>query len=233
MTDLVRFPRTPHLAWLGADRPRDDKVLAAAAARALLARDIVVEEKVDGANLGFSVDKHGALRAQSRGTYMPLHGGQGQWKPLERWCRSRTQALADALFPDLMLFGEWCYAVHSIHYTKLPDWFLAFDIYDRATNEFWSTDRRNTLAAQLGVALVPSIATGRFDLRDLQRFLGTSRLADAPAEGLYLRSEADGRLVARAKLVAPGFSQMIEEHWTRRALKANSLVTVRSASTSR
>jgi hypothetical protein len=124
-----------------------------------------------------------------------------------------------------MLFGVWCYAVHSIQYTRLPDWFLAFDVYDRARGEYWSTERRNVLAARLGVAVVPALGSGRFDVRGLRALLGTSRLTDGPAEGLYVRSEAGGRLVARAKLVRGEFVQAIDHHWSNRTLQTNALVS--------
>lgn len=114
MTAFFRFPRTPHLAWLGDGQPRDDKVLSPQEAQELLSHEVTVEEKVDGANLGFSVDEHGTLRAQTRGTYLSLEAPHGQWKPLKRWLAARASDLAEALFPDLMLFGEWCYAVHGI-----------------------------------------------------------------------------------------------------------------------
>lgn len=229
MTDFFRFPHTPHVAWLGAGRPRDDKVLAPDEASELLAGDVVVEEKVDGANLGFSVGDDGTLRAQNRGAYLDLdelgrtHGGQ--WKPLGRWLAPRRDALADALFPDHVLFGEWCYAVHSVRYTKLPDWFLAFDVYDRATGEFWSSDRRDELAARLDVSVVPALGRGRFDVAGLTRLLGHSHLSEGPAEGLYVRREVAGRLVARAKLVRAEFVQAIDVHWSKRNLETNQLAS--------
>jgi hypothetical protein len=223
MTDFFRFPHTPHLAWLGEGQPRDDKVLAPQDARALLAHEVVVEEKVDGANLGFSVDEHGVLRAQNRGTYLSLEGGHGQWKPLKRWVQPRVDALAEALFPDLMLFGEWCYALHSVPYTRLPDWFLTFDVYDRGAGEFWSVSRRDSLAAKLGLAVVPRLAAGRFDLPQLEALLGSSRLTGGPAEGLYVRRDAGERLIARAKLVRREFVQAIDEHWSKKALVPNVL----------
>ena len=111
---FFRFPHTPHIAWLGHERPRDDKVLRPDEVRDFLAHEVVVEEKVDGANLGFSLDEHGTLCAQNRGTYLSLDMGHGQWKALRRWLLPRAQQLAGALFPDLMLFGEWCYAIHSV-----------------------------------------------------------------------------------------------------------------------
>ena len=62
MTDFFRFPHTPHLAWLGEGTPRDDKVLSSHEAAALLAGEVVVEEKLDGANVGLSLDPDGGLR---------------------------------------------------------------------------------------------------------------------------------------------------------------------------
>ncbi len=77
----------------------------------LLSGEVVVEEKVDGANLGFSVGDAGALRAQNRGRYLDLTSLDGQWRPLRRWLSSRAHALSDALGPKLMRFGEWYYAL--------------------------------------------------------------------------------------------------------------------------
>lgn len=220
---FFRFPHTPHLAWLGAAPPRDDKVLDEVATRELLADEVVVEEKVDGANLGFSVDEEGTLRAQNRGSYLDPSDLTGQWKPLERWLAPRRFALADALTPDLMLFGEWCYAVHSVRYARLPDWFLVFDVYDRVAGQFWSVDRRDSLAHRLDLATVPSMGRGRFRLGELRALLGQSALTDGPPEGLYVRREQGGHLVQRAKLVRPEFAQAIEEHWSRRQLQPNQL----------
>ena len=223
MTDFFRFPHTPHLAWLGAGKPREDKVLDVAEAAALLAGDVVVEEKVDGANLGFSVDERGALRAQNRGKYLDLTALTGQWRPLRQWLGARHRSLAERLSPHIMLFGEWCYAVHSLRYSRLPDWFVGFDVYDRSTGVFWSVELRNALARELGVAVVPELGRGRFTLSALEALLGRSSLTEGPAEGLYVRREGGGRLRSRAKLVRPEFVQGIDEHWSKRPLEANQL----------
>lgn len=223
MSELFRFPHTPHLAWLGEGQPRDDKVLAPDEVDALLAHELVVEEKVDGANLGFSVDERGTLRAQNRGTYLERDHLPPQFKPLARWLTPREDDLATSLYPSLMLFGEWCYAVHSVQYERLPDWFLGFDVYDRDEGVFWSAERRDALLDELGIARIPHVASGRFDLAGLRQLLGPSRVGDGPAEGIYVRREAEGQLVARAKLVRPEFVQAIDEHWSRRALRTNAL----------
>jgi len=223
VTEYFRFPHTPHLAWLGSGKPRADKVLDPADMRELLSGDVIVEEKVDGANLGFSVDDSGTLRAQNRGQYLELEAASGQWKPTKHWLSTRRDALTEALGSGLILFGEWCYAVHSVRYTRLSDWFLAFDVYDREKASFWSVDHRNELARKLGLATVPGLGRGCFDLTGLQRLFSRSMLTDEPAEGLYVRREERGRTLQRAKLVRPAFVQSIEEHWSKRTIEANQL----------
>jgi hypothetical protein len=223
VTDFFRFPRTPHLTWLGAGEARDDKVLSVQEANELLSGEVLVEEKVDGANVGVSVSDTGVLRAQNRGAYLDRQTCHPQFKPLFRWLEAHQHDLAGVLGPDLILFGEWCYAVHSVRYTKLPDWFLAFDVYDRQRGEFWSSTRRNALTDPIGIARVPAIAQGRFSMADIVAMPGDSRVSTGPAEGVYIRREDSSRLLARAKLVRPEFVQQIDTHWSSRALQTNAL----------
>lgn len=220
---FFRFPHTPHLAWLGRAQPRDDKVLSPAEVAGILRDEVLVEEKVDGANVGISVDEEGELRAQNRGSYLEPTSAHPQFKLLFRWLARRRDVLTEALFPDLMLFGEWCWAVHSVRYTRLPDWFLAFDVYDRAQERFWSAARRDELVRSLGLELVPRLDEGHFSLTELRAMLGKSRLSDGPAEGLYVRRDEGDYLADRAKLVRPEFVQAIGDHWSRRAIESNQL----------
>lgn len=219
---FLRFPHTPHLFWLGADQPRGDKVLSPDAAARFLKGELVVEEKVDGTNVGFSV-LNGALVAQSRGEY--IRGStHPQFSPLWPWLAERQEALTQALGENLVLFGEWCYAVHSVKYDALPDWFLGFDVYDRTVGRFWSAIRRNELLRQIGILSVPELGRGHYDIRDLRVLLlgGSSRFGGA-MEGLYLRQEHDGWVHRRAKLVRAEFVQGIDKHWSKRPLERNHL----------
>jgi hypothetical protein len=80
---FFRFPHTPHLAWLGNGPVRDDKVFTAQEAEDFLAHAVAVEEKVDGANIGFSLDADGELQIQQRGDYLQAPYS-GQFNNLER-----------------------------------------------------------------------------------------------------------------------------------------------------
>ncbi len=226
MTDTFhKFPHTSHLLWLGEGTPREDKILSTDEARAFLNGAIVVEEKVDGANLGFSVGIDGRVRAQSRGNYLAPGRSHAQWNPLWPWLAQRENALVRTLGHKLMFFGEWTYALHTIPYTALPAWFLTFDIYEIATKRFWSVDRRNELAQNLGIYTVPEVFRGCRALNQVAGLVGASQLGAPRMEGVYLRREKDGYLLQRAKVVGAEFKQQIEEHWTRRALVANHLRT--------
>lgn len=219
---FVKFPRTPHLVWLGESTPRGDKLMQAAQAREWLRRAVSVEEKVDGANLGLSLGPDGRLRAQSRGHYLEPRT-EGQWKPLWRWLAQREERLAAALGHALIAFGEWCYAEHSVAYDALPDWFLLFDIYDRAERRFQSRVRRDRFARQAALHTVPLLACGTLSLPALRKLLGRSRLGAVPAEGAYLRWDEGDWLLARAKIVRPGWMMASDEHWSARVLKTNHL----------
>jgi ATP-dependent RNA circularization protein (DNA/RNA ligase family) len=225
MSGFFRFPHTPHLAWLGDGRPRGDKVLSPHAAAALLAGPVVVEEKVDGANLGFSVTPEGDLLCQNRGAYLTPDTSHRQFRPLWPWLAPRREALIDALWPNLILFGEWCVAVHSVHYDRLPDWFLGFDVYDREAEMFWDTGRRNVLFAELGLSSVPQVSSGATTLPQLLDVLGPSSLGGAPMEGLVVRRDTDDSLTSRAKLVRATFTQAIETHWSRGPFRRNALAS--------
>ena len=222
MADFFRFPHTPHLVWLGEGSPRDDKVLSPTEVTALLAGDVVVEEKLAGANVGLSLAPEGSLRAQNRGQYL-AEPHAGQFARLPAWLAQHGEALRAVLAPNLILFGEWCAARHSLDYAALPDWFLLFDVYDRATGRFWSTSRRNVLASEAGLVIVPTVLRGKATITALKQLVATkeSHYRKGALEGVVIRRESTDWCEARAKLVRPDFTQAIDTHWRKRALEWN------------
>lgn len=222
MTDFFRFPHTPHLAWLGEGTPRDDKVMLPHELAALLAGDVVVEEKLDGANVGLSLAPDGNLRAQNRGQYL-AEPHAGQFARLPAWLAQHGEALRCVLKPNLILFGEWCAARHSLSYTALPDWFLLFDVYDRGAGRFWSAPRRNAMAGAAGLATVPQVLQGATTVPALKKLVAAtpSCYRQGALEGVVIRRESPDWCEARAKLVRPDFAQAIDAHWRKRAIEWN------------
>ncbi len=222
MGDFFRFPHTPHLAWLGSGSARDDKVLSANEVKKLLTGDVLVEEKLDGANVGLSLTPNGEIRAQNRGHYLTNKDG-GQFARLPSWIFEHSNLLNAVLTPNLILFGEWCAARHSLDYAELPDWFLLFDVYDRNAGRFWSSLRRNKLANKAGLTVVRQLLNEKTTMLDLKKLIVTksSIYREGPMEGVVVRQESSDWCDFRAKLVRPDFSQSIDTHWKKRALEWN------------
>lgn len=219
---FFRFPHTPHLAWLGPGVPREDKVLSSIEVEELLASDVVVEEKLDGANLGFSLAPDGSLRAQNRGQYL-TEPYFGQFNKLPAWITRHEEALREVLLHDVILFGEWCAARHTLDYAALPDWFLLFDIYDMQARRFWSSERRNKLAHSAKLITVPQVGFGRYTTTTLKNIASDypSQYRDGPLEGIVIRQESHEWCESRAKLIRPDFTQAMESHWRQRAIEWN------------
>jgi ATP-dependent RNA circularization protein (DNA/RNA ligase family) len=223
--DFFRFPHTPHLAWLGEGSPRDDKVLLPNEVKALLANDVLVEEKLDGANVGLSLTPDGSLRAQNRGQYLE-QPRVGQFARLPAWLAQHEEGLRSVLKPNLILFGEWCAARHSLDYAALPDWFLLFDVYDRSAGRFWSSSRRNALARSMGLVTAPRVLHEKTTVTALKQLVVTkqSHYREGPLEGVVIRRESPEWCEARAKLVRPDFTQAIDTHWRKRTIEWNRIV---------
>ena len=138
-----------------------------------------------------------------------------------------------------VLFGEWCYAKHSLHYTSLPDVFLAFDLFDAEKGKFLSRKRFLKRLEATTLKIVPKIVCQAFaSTSELLALLDTkSEFRDGFVEGIYLRldqqrkdvEQPDGVkfgpfLERRAKLVRPDFIQSIEDHWSKGQLVKNVVI---------
>jgi len=62
----------------------------------------------------------------------------------------------------MRICGENCYAVHSITYHNLPNYFLVFNIWEDETCLSW--DNTIEIAEMLGLQVVPTIYRGPFDI---------------------------------------------------------------------
>lgn len=85
------------------------------------------------------------------------YGGK-EGKGIDFWFSCRHRPLWEALGYRYMLFGEWCYHVHSVAYDRLPDHFVGFDVFDRKEGRYLSVARRDAMLAPLGVRTVCACA---------------------------------------------------------------------------
>ena len=232
--NFTKYPRTPHL--FGSRGTSDDKHLGEAASQAFLAdASLIVEEKIDGTNVGIHFSPAGELVLPSRG-HLITAGMPPPYDLFKQWAAVKRRALESVLQDRYLLFGEWVYARHSIHYRQLPHYFFEFDIYDKTESQFLDWDRRQALLAGIAIHTVPVLHRGPATRDDLIRLIGPSQYdsrfenpatarADNLMEGLYLRTEAAGAVTGRAKFVRPEFVDKVKQslHWQQQAVVPNLL----------
>jgi hypothetical protein len=231
---FIKYPRTPHL--FGSRGTDDDKHLGPDESSEFLADpSLIVEEKLDGTNVGIHFTSAGRMVLQCRGHEI-TEGMHPQYDLFKQWTMGKRPVLETMLADRFILFGEWLYARHSLHYRRLPHYFFEFDIYDKEEGEFLGLESRLGRLEGAGILTVPLIHRGRLGLDQLRSLIGPSPFEsvftdpntgrdDRLMEGLYLRTEADGRVTRRAKLVRPEFVEKVKqsEHWQHQAMVPNLL----------
>jgi hypothetical protein len=211
------YPRIPHL--VGGRGTKDDLVLAPELLALLLREPMLVEEKVDGANVVLWMDGDTievALRAGPGAM-----DRAGQLGPLRAWAASSYDALRKVLVDGTALYAEWLLLTHSSSYDRLPSYLVALDLW-RPESGFLTVAERDSVCASAGLITPPPVWTGvPGSIASVERLLGPSAWGPAAAEGLLIRCLADPGL--RAKLVPAGFRRLDDDEW-RRGRPRNRLV---------
>lgn len=218
---VIKFPRTKHLFNLGS-ASRDDLLCSKSEQALFLNRDVYVQEKVDGANLGIFIDNYKII-AQNRSHFVnSLY--HPQFKLLDKWILQHADDIMNILGKDDILYGEWLYAKHSINYERLPDYFLAFDIYNKITKKFYTVEYVTEKLSSTAIKQVPLICKKKFTNVDEFKLLikSKSKFYDGQIEGIYIRICDGDATVNRAKVVRPDFIGG-NQHWTKNKITINKL----------
>ncbi|MCA9649467.1 MAG: RNA ligase family protein [Myxococcales bacterium] len=250
---LLKYPRTRHLR--GSRLQPGDEDLQAAPFAEIEGRPLVVEEKLDGANAAVGFDARGVPWLQSRGHYLVGGYRERHFDLLKTWAACHRDALWAVLGDRYLMYGEWLYAKHTVFYDRLPHYFMEFDVYDRQAEEFLSMPRRHALLAGAPVVSVPVVHEGTTPSIEALSARVAPSLYKGPrwpavlleaaheaeldplrvveqtdpsplAEGLYLKVEEQGRVVARYKWVRASFLSSVVDsggHWIDRPILPNRL----------
>lgn len=232
MEKFYKFPRTEHLFNLGG-ATRDDLVLSPSEFKTFFAQApgkvITMEEKIDGANLGFSMDENGKILCQNRSHYVDSKY-HFQFQSLGSFIFQKRESLERVLQGGRILYGEWMFAKHSIHYTALPDLFIAFDIFDTKEQKFLDRASFREIMSTTNIAFVQPLVENveAYSTRESMEKLLTStksKFSDSLIEGIYFRWDQNGRLKTRSKLVRSDFISG-DEHWSKGKITLNTLASL-------
>ena len=233
---FIKYPRTPHLE--GSRLQPGDTDSDQVSVNTLTEGELVWEEKVDGGNTGISFDDAGHLQLQSRGHVLTGGSREAQFNLFKNWANSHEEDFYIVLGTRYVMYGEWCYAKHSVFYDALPHYFFEFDVLDKETGKWLGTDARHALLRELPIVSVPVVHKGmvkgqkgvealiKDSLYKTENWKQTLISQAAKhglnpeqvvaeteksrlAEGLYLKQELNGEVIGRYKYVRYDFVQTI------------------------
>lgn len=204
----VKYPRTLHLPWsLGVSS--DDKVLKST--EHFAGKVVVVTEKMDGENTTAYRDYYHARSIDSR------------FHPSRAWFAKFHSSFCYSIPEGWRVCGENLYALHSVEYTNLPSYFMAFSVWDQ-NNVCLSWDDTTEWLSLLDITPVNVLYYGLYDenvISELHEEMDLTR-----SEGYVVRSadafHYDDFQNNVAKFVRPNHVQT-DKHWMHSVIITNQL----------
>ena len=145
----------------------------------------------------------------------------------KQWGACVSPRLRPVLGDRFVLYGEWLFAKHALDYSRLPHFFMEFDVMEKVSGKFLDTPSRLVMLSGLPIVSVKVIGQGAYDrLEGLTRLAGESSFRDGPMEGLYIKHEEDGEVKGRYKYIRNDFIQKVVDmgdHWLNMPLTPNAL----------
>ena len=241
--DFIKYPKTLHiegskfqLSTCNASIGNKENTSAIQLSKS---ETIIIEEKMDGSQLGIRFLEEGKLQFQSRGSVLDGGPAEMEFSLAKNWAYKNIEALWELLGTRYIILGEWLYFKHTIFYDPLPDFFMEYDIYDTHKNYFLSTDSRMTMLSKFPfITSVRVITKGQaFSSKEFRSHITKSlfvskeqkenlllqaaisgpstekALADSDTsglmEGLYIKTETADRVTGRYKFIRGDFVHKI------------------------
>ena len=106
------------------------------------------------------------------------------------------------------VYGEWCYAKHSIYYDKLPDLFVAYDIYIPEDDEWLSPDKFESEMLQTNIHFIkPELKTFNNMSEIVAESEKPSKYRNGIREGIVIKLSDDRKVTGSFKIVNKFFER--------------------------
>lgn len=241
MNQIFKFPRTQHI--IGSKLQLGDEDLVNVPFSQIKGRNIVVEEKVDGANSGVSIVSD-YLMLQSRGHYLTGGYRERHFDLFKTWSNTHSNKFKELLGERYVMYGEWLFAKHTVFYDNLPHYWMEFDIFDTEKELYLDTPTRQKMLKNFPfISSVKVLFEGKMDKKeDLYNLITKSHFISDEyvqnleqevagqkldiskiknetdmsglMEGLYIKVEEDGVVKERYKYVRNGFLSTVSDSET-------------------
>lgn len=148
---LIKYPRTYHLPFSEGASDEDKLWNYNEVISNFENKEVVVTVKMDGENSSIYSNNYTHARSLDN-----------SYHPSRSWLKNYASSFSYKIPKNWRVCGENLYAFHSIFYTDLPSYFLAFGVYDH-DNFCISWDETVEFCEFLNVNLVPVIYRGIWD----------------------------------------------------------------------
>jgi hypothetical protein len=224
--DSPKYNRTFHFPF-SPGATNDDKI--ATSMDKLIGVPIVLTEKMDGSNTSLEYD----------GCYARTHAGPPTHASFDQ-LKALHAAIKHNIPQSFQLFGEWCFAHHSIAYSELPAYFMMFGVRELANafgaeEDYWpSWEDVELWAIEIGVPTVPVLFKGTVssekELKDLvESFMNQPSACGGIREGVVVRvanSFVDEDFSSCVMKCVRANHVQTSEHWKDQEIIKNRLKTV-------
>jgi len=220
--DSPKYNRTYHFPF-SKGATNDDKI--AADMSRLIGNPIVITEKMDGSNTSLETD----------GCFARTHSGPPT-HPSFDGLKALHASLKWKIPQGVQLFGEWCFALHSIKYDLLPSYFLLFNVRDLSNMQWASWEEVELWADEMNLPTVPVLFKGSISSeKELQEIVESFMIAPSACgdirEGVVVRIQDafDDRNFSSCvmKCVRANHVQTTE-HWKEQEIVKNKLSKISS-----
>jgi ATP-dependent RNA circularization protein (DNA/RNA ligase family) len=181
---------------------------------------------MDGSNVGIIRHSKGfALQKRNSLVGPSVHE---QFDYFYNWTHGAAYERIMSVPPGTIIYGELLYAVHHIYYSRLPEYFLVFDVRQdkyKLPGRWMNYDQRRKFCEEHGFHMVPMIVMGDLDKEDLRLAVPKESRYGDEAEGVVVKRYAKHGYF-RGKIVNPNFIKELDEddeHWSQKKVKRNGL----------
>lgn len=211
---LPEYPATMHLPWK--PNSKGDKIATERDASVIFdSEKVYVQEKIDGANCGMAyLDKHPVVRSRSkilRKGQELKNPSQAQFASAWNWMHQNKSMFLNLLEAGpYSVYGEWMIQQHGMMYDALPDWFIAYDVYDWEKGHYIDPAKADVLLREIGFHVIPILRTGKLDNYETLEALANEPsgfATDAKREGIIVKVSNGEAITTKFKMVRQGFDQ--------------------------
>lgn len=206
------YPRIPHLDKRISNMTHDDIQVES---KIKFPFTGWVQEKLDGANMGVSWTSGPVIRNRNnilkKGYIKKETPAKLQFRSSWNWIHEHNkdiQNLSKSLMTPVTVYGEWLYAKHSIYYDRLPDLFIAYDIYIPEDDEWLSPDKFESEMKQTNIRYIKPTKMTFNDISDVVRVSElTSEYRNGVREGIVIKISDERKVTESFKIVNKFFER--------------------------